>query len=85
MKKATEFKNRSLRRDRNAEVVRRMRNGDQLSSFNSYASWYPPRPTIEKDRGALEKLYGADVVSLNQLSSESDSLANLSMRPLRLA
>lgn len=85
MKKVTDFKSRNLRRDRNSELLRRMRNGEQLSSFNSYASWYPPRPTIEKDKNALEKLYGDEVVALNHLSSESDMMNSPSMRPLRLA
>jgi hypothetical protein len=37
-----------------------MRAGENLASFNSQASWYPPRPNIEKDQQALERLYGAE-------------------------
>jgi hypothetical protein len=58
MKKITELKSRNLRQDRNVELVRRMRNGEQLTSFDSQSSWYPPRPTIEKDPSAISKLYG---------------------------
>ncbi|RZA13305.1 MAG: hypothetical protein EOP10_29965 [Proteobacteria bacterium] len=58
MKKITELKSRNLRHDRNSELVRRMRNGEQLTSFNSQSSWYPPRPIIEKDQTAISKLYG---------------------------
>jgi len=48
----------SLRRDRNSELLRRMRNGDSLTSYDSAASWFPPRPIIEKDEKALKQLYG---------------------------
>ncbi|MFY7927376.1 MAG: hypothetical protein ACOVS5_00765 [Oligoflexus sp.] len=82
MKKVTELRSKSLRRERNSDLIRRMRNGDQLSSFNSYSSWFPPRPIIEKDQNALEKLYGADVVSLNHRSDDGD---HHPFRPLRLA
>ena len=49
----------SLRRERNAELLRRMRNGDSLTSYDSAASWFPPRPIIEKDEKAMQQLYGS--------------------------
>ena len=58
MKKVTELRSRNLRDDRNSDVLRRMRSGEQLTSFDSQSSWYPPRPIIEKDQGAIRKLYG---------------------------
>lgn len=47
-----------LRREHNQDLIRRMRNGESLTSFDSQASWYPPRPTITKDPKAIAKLYG---------------------------
>ena len=46
------------RRKQNLDLIKRMRNGDSLLSFDSHASWYPVRPIIKKDQRALEKLYG---------------------------
>ncbi|MCX6128971.1 MAG: hypothetical protein NTX25_07890 [Proteobacteria bacterium] len=84
MKKITEYNSRSLRRERNSELLRRMRNGDQLASFNSQASWFPPRPIIQKDSLAIQELYGEDVA---QLQAEGlNGTANVpDMMPLRLA
>lgn len=50
-------KARELRKRRNLELIRRMRDGDPLRSYDSQSSWFPPRPIIEKDRKALAKLY----------------------------
>ena len=58
--KSSKSKIKNLRRERNAEVLRKLKNGDYLSSFNSYASWYPPRPIIEKSQEDINKLYGLD-------------------------
>ncbi len=58
MAKTSFARERNLRKERNTDVIRRMRNGDQLSSFNSYSSWFPPRPVVEKDTDAVKKLYG---------------------------
>jgi hypothetical protein len=85
MKKVTEFKCRSLRKERNADLLRRMRNGDQLASFNSHASWFPPRPIIQKDITALQELYGNDVVAMNAMHGEMRDANGSDMMPLRLA
>ena len=85
MKKVSEFKSCNFRRERNSELVRRMRNGDSLSSFNSYSSWYPPRPVIEKDSHALQKLYGADVVPLTKEHGDQNLDLASFLQPLRLA
>lgn len=86
MKKVTEIKSRNLRKERNADILRRMRNGEQLASFNSYASWFPPRPIIQKDIHALQELYGNDVVAMNAAQGESrESTGSMDMMPLRLA
>lgn len=75
MKKVTELRSRNLRSDRNSDVVRRMRNGEQLTSFNSQSSWYPPRPIIEKDQGAIRKLYGRAAKALKPELFNGDLLS----------
>jgi hypothetical protein len=85
MKKVTEIKSRNLRKERNADILRRMRNGDQLASFNSYASWFPPRPIIQKDIHAVKELYGNDVVAMNASQGDARESASSDMMPLRLA
>lgn len=60
MAKTSFGKQKNLRKERNSDVIRRMKNGDQLSSFNSYSSWFPPRPIIEKDPEAVKELYGKE-------------------------
>lgn len=83
MKKVTELRSRNLRTDRNSELVRRMRTGEQLTSFNSQSSWFPPRPIIEKDQGAIHKLYGKaatalqDLAATESLQKDSDSVSSL--------
>ncbi len=85
MKKVSEYKSRNLRRERNSELVRRMRSGESLSSFNAFSSWYPPRPVIEKDSEALHRLYGEDAIPLNLVKHEQEAGMKHGMRPLRLA
>ncbi len=46
-----------LRKDRNLELIRRMKKGENLASFDSEASWFPPRPIIKKDIHIMKKLY----------------------------
>ena len=84
MKRVSELRIRSLRRERNTELVQRMRQGEQLSSFNSFASWYPPRPIIQKDCGAIEQLYGEGVTALHQLP-KVDGMGTQALKPVRLA
>ena len=48
-----------LRTTHNRELIKRMQDGDSLSSFDSQSSWYPPRPILEKDKDAVSRLYGA--------------------------
>ena len=47
----------SLRKKHNHELIKRMREGDPLRSYDSNASWFPPRPIIKKDPMAIAKLY----------------------------
>ena len=59
------------RRERNSELVRRMRDGDSLTSFSNASSWFPPRPIIQKDSAEIAKLYDEKVEDLdvNKISS----------------
>jgi len=36
-----------------------MKAGESLWSYDSKASWFPPRPMIEKDPEAIKRLYAA--------------------------
>lgn len=47
-----------LRKERNQEILRKMRAGESLTSFDSQASWFPERPKIEKNLEAIQRLYG---------------------------
>jgi len=58
IKKLEDAKNKQ-QKAHNRDLIRRMRNGDSLTSFDSTSSWYPPRPVIEKDEKALAELYGS--------------------------
>ncbi len=86
MKKVTGLRSQNLRQDRNSELLRRMRTGEQLTSFNSYSSWFPPRPIIEKDESAIHKLYGQSATALQDrtlaknLQKDAEALS-----PLQLA
>ena len=48
------------RREHHRDLLRRMRNGDSLKTVESRASWFPPRPMIQKDPDAIHRLYSTD-------------------------
>ena len=54
------FSKKEIRQKHNLDLLRRMRTGEALYSFDSQSSWYPPRPILEKDSKALAELYGKD-------------------------
>ena len=88
MKKVTELRSGNLRQDRNSELVRRMKTGEQLTSFNSQSSWYPPRPIIEKDQSAIHKLYGEAAIALQgipQAERLQKDVADVNLSPLHVA
>lgn len=92
MKVISQQKSEQIRRERNADLLRRMQNGEKLSSFSSADSWYPPRPIAEKDRGAIQELYGTDVDERLRNASRRDGKARglegereAGFKPLRLA
>ncbi len=83
-------KSKNLRQERNTELLRRMVNGEKLSSFNSVDSWYPPRPIVEKDEQAINQLYGGDVDERLQNAGKDKKsgkrkASDKGFRPLRLA
>ena len=45
------------RKRHNEQLIRRMKSGEPLWSYDSKASWFPPRPMIEKDPEAIKRLY----------------------------
>ena len=47
---------KNQREQRNLDLVRRMRRGESLSSFDRSLSWFPPRPIIKKNQKDLSKL-----------------------------
>ncbi len=85
MKKVTELRSRNLRQERNSELVRRMRGGDSLTSFDSQSSWFPPRPTIEKDQSAIKRLYGRAAKALKPDSTHFETEDSRETAPLQLA
>ena len=52
-----------LRKQRNEQLLRRMKAGESLWSYDSKASWFPPRPMIEKDKEAIKRLYDGSSTS----------------------
>ena len=65
----TEFSPKKLdtsRKSRNRDLIDRMRSGEPLTSFDSRSSWFPPRPTIEKDSADLAKVYGAELAPMSK-------------------
>jgi hypothetical protein len=46
------------RRRENAEVLHRMKRGDNLCHTDLGAYRWAPRPPVKKDKKALEQLYG---------------------------
>lgn len=55
-----------LRSQHNQDLIRRMRNGDSLCMIDSSASWYPPRPVIEKDVSDMARLYNESETNLRR-------------------
>jgi hypothetical protein len=46
------------RKQENAELVARMKAGDDLSAFNPEESWFPVRPKIKKDLREIQRIHG---------------------------
>lgn len=46
------------RKERNKNLIERMRHGDPLNLIEPQATWYPPRPIIAKNKQDIARLYG---------------------------
>ena len=77
-------RSRNLRKERNEDILDRLKKGDALSSFDSYASWYPPRPIIKKDPKALGKLYSSKSAEKMAVPKVVDSDLKEQTNPFRL-
>lgn len=91
MKRIDFSESEELRKKRNVELIRRMRDGEALKSFDSQASWFPPRPVIEKDSSAIDELYGKGTTSKGgnlkerrAVPRDNDSAQVVSLRPSHL-
>ena len=49
-------KEKELRKQKNKDILERMKQGDPLQS-PSQETWFPPRKIIKKDKKVLTKLY----------------------------
>jgi len=54
--------NFKARQKRNAELIRKMKKGESLTSFTTDGSWFPPRPVIKKDKKLVSKLHGLEEI-----------------------
>lgn len=48
------------RNKENEDIIARMRAGCSHSLISPQATWWPPRPIIEKDKDAVKRLYRHD-------------------------
>lgn len=54
---SVDFKNKKRIQDHNQGVLERFKRGETLSLLPPSATWFPPRPIIEKDKDAIKELY----------------------------
>lgn len=73
-----------IRRQHNQDLIRKMRNGESLTSFDSKASWYPPRPSIEKDKREMARLYNDGAPEYLKAGSRSEQRPTEAQRPLKV-
>ena len=51
-----------IRKDRNKDLVERLKAGDPLNSpMDHVDTWWPPRPIIEKDVKEIKRVYRIEV------------------------
>lgn len=48
---------KDLRDKRNKDLLERMRRGESLARTNLLESWFPKRPTIKKNKDALDFIH----------------------------
>jgi hypothetical protein len=74
----------SIRKKHNEDLIRRLRAGEPLQRFDSRASWFPPRPIIEKDDKAIAKLYSTgatkkDATTLASVPNDAQETAGTTL------
>lgn len=84
MKKITYTQINKLRKVRNNDLLTRMNQGESLTSFSSQNSWFPNRPTIEKDQDAMNKLYCDSKKSVDTGKSKPEKKKKSSLKGLRV-
>ena len=83
--------NRNIRRSdlrrqkHNQEIIKKMNEGESLTSFDSLSSWFPPRPKIKKDKKLIDQLYSnpqpRQTLSQEQKSPTDGNPPQKSLRP----
>lgn len=58
------------RKARNRDLLLRMQSGDALQSYSTEASFFPPRPMVEKDKEAMRRLYKIEVRPLREVDKK---------------
>lgn len=76
-------KEEQKRREHNGDLIRRMKDGETLTSFDSTSSWFPPRPIVKKDQRAIERLYREEAIDDQEKTGEER--AESGVIPLRRA
>ena len=53
----SELREIDRRMKENADLIKRMKNNESLSRIPPAATHFPPRPVIEKDKAAIDKIF----------------------------
>ena len=66
------------RKERNKNLIERMRRNEPLNLYEPTSTFFPPRPRIAKNKKDIERLYGVtavigEVTNDKSENSESDS------------
>ena len=58
----------------NARILEKMQRGESLVTVPTQATWFPPRPIIEKSKKDIERLYNisASPHTLSLVTGEND-------------
>lgn len=53
------------RNKNNNDILARMKAGEPLQ-YNAALTWFPPRPTVRKDKNIVKELYGDNVTVIGE-------------------
>ena len=59
------------RKKKNADLLRRMKAGESLTSFDKHLSWFPVRPKIEKDQKEIDRLFNGGTADDSELEKKT--------------